>query len=179
MPPATADAIAPASCSPRAVHAFVGIGSNLAQPLCQIRRAVEAIAQLPQTCVVARSSLYRSAPLGVIARQPHYINAVACVATTLSADALLRALQGIERAQRRRRSTPGAPRSLDLDLLTYGAHQRLGRRLRLPHPRLHRRAFVLKPLLEIAPGIAIPGRGRASKFLPRARSQRVSRMTSS
>jgi 2-amino-4-hydroxy-6-hydroxymethyldihydropteridine diphosphokinase len=73
---------------------------------------------------------------------------------------------------------PNAPRSLDLDLLLYGGHHRTGRRLLLPHPRLHVRAFVLKPLLELAPGIAIPGRGRARKFLPRCGAQRVHRLVS-
>jgi 2-amino-4-hydroxy-6-hydroxymethyldihydropteridine diphosphokinase len=158
------------------IEAFVGIGSNLANPRRQIELAIDALTRLPATRVVVRSSLYRTAPHGVIARQPDYLNAVALLETTLAPEALLRGLQEIERAHRRRRTRPNAPRSLDLDLLVYGAHRRSSRRLRLPHPRLHQRAFVLKPLLEIAPEISIPGLGRARKFLPVARSQRVSRL---
>ncbi|HZQ60824.1 MAG TPA: 2-amino-4-hydroxy-6-hydroxymethyldihydropteridine diphosphokinase [Casimicrobiaceae bacterium] len=155
------------------VEAFVGIGSNLADPRRQIERAMHALSHLPHTRLIAQSSLYRTAPHGVTALQPDYINAVAMLATGLSPEALLHELQAIERAHRRRRSAPNAPRSLDLDLLLYGAHRRRSARLHVPHPRLHRRAFVLKPLLEIAPDVAIPGLGRARKFLPGARSQRV------
>lgn len=157
-------------------RAHVGLGSNLADPTRQLAAAFAALAQLPHTRLVARSSLYRTAPVGVIARQPDYVNAVAEVETTLTPHQLLAALQAIERRQRRRRTSANAPRSLDLDLLLYGGHRRSGRRLLLPHPRLHVRAFTLKPLIELAPGIIIPGRGRARKFLPRCRAQRVVRM---
>ena len=160
------------------VIAYVGLGSNLANPRRQVERALAAMTGLPGTRVVARSSLYRTAPQGTAGRQPPYVNAVVALATRLDADDLLRALQTIERAQRRRRSAPNAPRSIDLDLLVFGALRRAGVRLRLPHPRLHERAFVLRPLLEIAPQISIPGRGPARKYLPRTRAQRVSRIAS-
>jgi 2-amino-4-hydroxy-6-hydroxymethyldihydropteridine diphosphokinase len=157
-------------------RAYVGLGSNLADPTRQLAAALVALAQLPHTRLAARSSLYRTAPMGVIARQPDYFNAVAALDTTLTPRQLLAALQAIERRQRRRRTFANAPRSLDLDLLLYGGHRRNGRRLLLPHPRLHLRAFVLRPLIEVAPGIIIPGRGRARKFLPRSRAQRVLRI---
>lgn len=156
-----------------AVRAYIGLGSNLADPLRQIEKATGAIARLPQTNLVARSSLYRTSPHGVNARQPDYVNAVASVDTHLAPEALLSLLNSIERAQRRRRSARNAPRSIDLDLLLYGAHRRGGRRLRIPHPRLHERAFVLRPLLELAPDAHIPGLGRARKFAHRTRAQRV------
>jgi 2-amino-4-hydroxy-6-hydroxymethyldihydropteridine diphosphokinase len=131
---------------------------------------------LPRTRIAAVSSLYRSARVGARTRQADYLNAVAAIDTSLSADELLRALQAIERRQRRRRAGVNAPRSLDLDFLLYGALQRTGRTLELPHPRLHLRAFVLRPLLDIAPDVAIPGRGRARKFLAIARAQHVVRL---
>ena len=163
---------------PTRTRAYVGLGSNLADPAAQLAAAFTALAALPDTRLVLRSSLYRTAPIGVSARQPDYVNAIAVLETSLAPRQLLAALQAIERRHRRRRSMPNAPRSLDLDLLLYGGHHRTGRRLLLPHPRLHVRAFVLKPLLELAPGIAIPGRGRARKFLPRCGAQRVHRLVS-
>lgn len=156
--------------------AFVGLGSNLANPARQLARGFAALARLPRTRLVATSSLYRSAPVGVLARQPDYVNAVAMVETTLRPEALLGALRAIERGQRRRRAAKNAPRSLDLDLLLYGAQRRQGRQLLLPHPRLHVRAFVLQPLLELAPDVAVPGLGRARRYLPRTRAQRLRRL---
>ena len=156
--------------------AFVGLGSNLADPTRQIARGLDAIARLPQTRLLAQSSLYRSAPVGVHARQPDYVNAVAKLETALTPEALLAALRAIERGQRRRRAARNAPRSLDLDLLLYGAHIRHGRDLLVPHPRLHLRAFVLRPLVELAPDIVVPGRGRACRFLPRTNKQRLRRL---
>lgn len=163
--------------SARCVDAFVSIGSNLARPPHQMAAAFAALERLPHTHVVARSSLYRTDAHGVASRQPAYLNAVVRLSTTLSADALLAHLQAIERAQKRRRHARNAPRSLDLDLLTYGALKRGAGALQVPHPRLHERAFVLVPLLEIAPDLVLPGLGRAKKFLPRTRRQRVARLT--
>lgn len=162
-----------------AILAFVGLGSNLASPARQLTRAVAALAAFPETRLLAVSSFYRSVPIGVAARQPDFINAVAAIETSLTADALFAALRAVERAARRRRTGAGAPRSLDLDLLLYGALRRAGRKLVVPHPRLHLRAFVLRPLLELSPQIAIPGRGRARKFLPRTRAQNIARLSTS
>ena len=160
-----------------AILAFVGLGSNLASPPRQLKRAIAALATFPETRLLAVSSFYRSVPIGAKARQPDFINAVAAIETSLTADALLAALHGVERTARRRRTGANAPRSLDLDLLLYGALRRAGRKLVVPHPRLHLRAFVLRPLLELSPRIAIPGRGRARKFLPHTRAQNIARLS--
>ena len=146
------------------VSAFIGLGANLDDPCAHVRRAFEALAQVPQSALVARSSLWRSAPWGY-AHQPDFINAVARIESDLSAGELLDELQKVESAHGRERSFTNAPRTLDLDLLLYGDEVRHTARLTLPHPRMHERAFVLRPLIEIAPDAAIPGRGTASTCL--------------
>jgi len=106
------------------------------------------------------------------------VNAVALVATSLAPRALLARMHAIERRQRRRRDAStarNAPRTLDLDLLLYGALRIRNPRLTVPHPRMHERAFVLKPLTDVAPAVRIPGRGTARRFLPRVRGQRIRR----
>ena len=142
------------------VNAFIGLGANLDDPGAQVIRALEELAQIPHSSLEARSSLWRSAPLGY-ATQPDFINAVAKIETGLSPNALLAELQRIESAHARARSFLNAPRTLDLDLLLYGDEVCATPALTLPHPRMHARAFVLKPLLEIAPQVVIPGRGTA------------------
>ncbi len=136
--------------------AFVGIGSNLDDPVAQVTRAFAELDRIPRTRVVKRSSLYRSAPAG-FADQPDFVNAVAQLETGMAAVQLLDALQGIEDRHGRQRSFANAPRTLDLDLLLFGDEVVRTDRLTLPHPRMHERAFVLQPLLEIAPGTRIPG----------------------
>ena len=130
--------------------AFVGIGSNLDDPRAQVMQAFDELDRLPHTRVVKKSSLYRSAPVGY-ANQPDFINAVAQLETGLPAERLLAEMQGVEASHGRQRSFPNAPRTLDLDLLLYGDLRLSGASLTIPHPRMHERAFVLKPLLEIAP----------------------------
>ena len=132
--------------------AYIGIGSNLNDPRTHVVRALEELDQLPHSRVVKRSSLYRSAPVGHAA-QPAFINAVAQLETGLPAERLLAELQVIESRHGRRRSFPNAPRTLDLDLLILGNLELDTPGLRIPHPRMHERAFVLKPLLEIAPDL--------------------------
>ena len=130
--------------------------------------------------VLAVSPSYVTAPIGG-PQQPDYVNAVAAISTTLAPRALLARLHEIERRQRRRRDPRGprnAPRTLDLDLLLYGARRMRTPALTLPHPRMHERAFVLKPLTDIAPAVTIPGRGLARQFLPKTRAQRISRTRS-
>jgi 2-amino-4-hydroxy-6-hydroxymethyldihydropteridine diphosphokinase len=108
--------------------------------------------------------------------QPDYVNAVAILATALAPVALLRRLHAIERQQRRRRDPHGprnAPRTLDLDLLLYGRRRLAHPLLDLPHPRMHKRAFVLRPLFDIAPAATIPGHGLAARFLPVVRMQPI------
>lgn len=156
------------------VRAYVALGANLGEPVAHLRAAVADLATLPGTRVVARSSLYRSAPVGLV-DQPDFINAVVAVETSLEALPLLRALLAIEARHGRVRSVPNAPRTLDLDLLLYGAAVLAGAELTLPHPRMHERAFVLLPLLEIAPDVELPGLGAARGFLPAVAGQAIER----
>lgn len=123
--------------------------------------------RLPETRVVARSSLYRSPPMGP-ADQPDYINAVAALDTGLPPEALLSALQVIERAHGRRRGGQRwGPRPLDLDVLLYGEAPYSSPTLTIPHPGLHDRAFVLYPLREIAGNLQIPGLGALDALVAR------------
>jgi 2-amino-4-hydroxy-6-hydroxymethyldihydropteridine diphosphokinase len=158
--------------------AFVGLGSNLAHPRRQLARAVLAIARLPRMRLVAVSPNYASAPIGSDVPQPDFVNAVVAVRTALGPRALLAALHSIERRQHRRRDAEprrNAPRTLDLDLLLYGRRRIRVPGLTVPHPRMHERAFVLRPLADIAAGTAIPGKGLARRFLGTVRDQRIAR----
>ena len=155
--------------------AYVALGANLADPTTQVRAALAALATLPQAQFQRASSLYRTAPVG-IAHQPDFINAVAALETTLSPNDLLSALFAIESQFGRRRDYHHAPRTLDLDLLLYDEQVIDSTRLKLPHPRMHLRAFVLAPLVEIAPDCRIPGRGLAAAWLPAASRQTIERL---
>jgi 2-amino-4-hydroxy-6-hydroxymethyldihydropteridine diphosphokinase len=130
--------------------AYVGIGSNLDDPRAQVLGAFNELGRLPDTRVVKRSSLYRTAPIGYTP-QPDFVNAVAQLETGLPAERLLTELQEIEKHHGRKRSFKNAPRTLDLDLLLFGDARLSSPQLTVPHPRMHERAFVLEPLLEIAP----------------------------
>ncbi len=159
-----------------AALAFVGLGSNLSHPRRQLARAVRAIARLPRVEVLAVSPNYASAPIGGTAPQPDYVNAVVALHTTLAPHRLLSTLLRIERRQHRLRSAEtqrNAPRTLDLDLLLYGRRRIRRHGLTVPHPRMHERRFVLRPLLDIAPAVTIPGRGLARHFLGTVRGQRI------
>ena len=139
------------------VTAYVGLGSNLDDPAAQITRAIDALATLPTTKLRASSSYYRNPPMGP-QDQPDYVNAVVALDTALAPRALLRDMQAIERAQGRTPSTRHwGPRTLDLDLLVYGEQVLCEEHLQIPHPAIAQRAFVLVPLAEIAPQLAIPG----------------------
>jgi 2-amino-4-hydroxy-6-hydroxymethyldihydropteridine diphosphokinase len=155
-----------------AQRAFVGLGSNLAEPECQILKAFDELARLPHTRLLACSSLYRSAPVGY-AGQPDFINAVAMLETTLAPLQLLHALFDLEHRHGRERTFRNAPRILDLDLLLYDGLICHEDGLTLPHPRMHERAFVLRPLLEIAPDCVIHGRGAAALLLASCLDQAV------
>ena len=152
--------------------AYVGLGSNLDAPQRHVTQAFRDLEGIPRTRLIRRSSLYRSAPLGYAA-QPQFVNAVAALDTALSPEGLLTELLAIEARHGRRRSFPDAPRTLDLDLLLYGEEVRDSVQLTVPHPRMHERAFVLKPLLELAPEISIPGRGPAVALLTACTGQHV------
>ncbi|CAG0979107.1 2-amino-4-hydroxy-6-hydroxymethyldihydropteridinediphosphokinase [Burkholderiales bacterium] len=162
-------------------RALVGLGSNLAHPRRQIARALRALARLPRTRVVDASPNYVSAPVGTRGPQPDYVNAVARLETALGPRALLSRLLAIERRQHRRRDPSGppkAPRTLDLDLLLFDRRRIHAPGLVVPHPRMHERAFVLKPLSDVAPVATIPGRGLARRALAGARHQRIARTRS-
>ncbi len=131
------------------VLAYIALGGNLGDAQAALHSAVNQIAALPQTRLVAKSSLYRSAP--VDASGPDYVNAVMAVRTRLNAHELLLKLQHIEILAGRARPYLNAPRTLDLDLLLYGQASIDSPRLVVPHPRMWQRAFVLLPLAEIAP----------------------------
>ena len=154
-------------------EAFVSLGSNLGDRRARLASAFAALSGLPGTRLVARSSLYESAPLE--AGGGDYLNAVARLRTTLAPLDLLHALQAIEAEAGRQRPYPNAPRSLDLDLLLYGEVAVASDDLTLPHPRLHERAFVVVPLLEIAPDLRW-GAGRLDALLPRLAGQRLAKL---
>lgn len=154
--------------------AWVGIGANLGDAQANVLDALARLALLPDTSVLRASSLYRTAP--VDSSGADYINAVACIDTTLDPHALLAALQEIELAHGRERPYRNAPRTLDLDLLLVGDEIIASESLSVPHPRMHERAFVLAPLIEIAPGLEIPGRGPARDYLPQLANQAIARI---
>ena len=139
--------------------AYIALGANLGQPEEQVRAAFEELAMLPSTRLLAVSSLYRSAPVGYV-EQPDFVNAVAAIETALAPRALLDALLDIERRYGRVRDFPNAPRTLDLDIALYGEREIDEPGLRIPHPRLAERAFVVVPLAEIAADARVPGHGR-------------------
>ena len=133
------------------VVAYLALGANLGDAAAHVRQALADLAGLPQTDLLRESSLYSSAPLD--AHGANYVNAVAQVATGLTAPALLEQLQGLELRAGRQRSYRNAPRTLDLDLLLFGQARICSATLLLPHPRMWQRAFVLLPLAEIAPDL--------------------------
>jgi 2-amino-4-hydroxy-6-hydroxymethyldihydropteridine diphosphokinase len=155
--------------------AYVGLGANLGEPRRQLTEALTAMSGLPETRLAGHSSFYRTAPLGY-EDQPEFLNAVAALDTRLAPGVLLEGLQGIERRHHRERPFPDAPRTLDLDLLLFGEEQIARPGLTVPHPRMHQRAFVLQPLLELDPAISIPGKGRASNLLAACGSQKIERI---
>ncbi|MFQ5994040.1 MAG: 2-amino-4-hydroxy-6-hydroxymethyldihydropteridine diphosphokinase [Acidiferrobacterales bacterium] len=159
--------------SDRSARAYIGLGSNLDDPVAHVRAGIDALGALPHTLSERCSSLYRTAPLGPVA-QPDFINAVCRVVTALAPDTLMYALLEIERQRGRvRQGGRWGPRTLDLDLLLYGQRQLCTDDLVVPHPRLHERAFVLYPLMELDPDLVIPGRGRVSELLRGCAQQRV------
>jgi len=153
---------------------FIALGSNLEDPVFQVRKALDEIAILPENNLLACSSLYRSAPIGKC-DQPDFINAVVQIETTLSPHNLLKALLQIEQNHGRVRGLPNDPRTLDLDILMYDKLECNKHNLILPHPRMHQRAFVLKPLMEISKDCIIPGRGTVAELLSACAEQRLER----
>jgi 2-amino-4-hydroxy-6-hydroxymethyldihydropteridine diphosphokinase len=153
---------------------FVGLGANLGDARAALEQALVQLAALPGTHVVGHSDLYRSAP--VDASGPDYINAVAELRTGMSPQELLLSLQAIERAHGRERPFRHAPRTLDLDLLLHGQREVATAALTVPHPRLHLRAFVLRPLLDLAPWLSHPTLGSLQPYLAATRDQAAERL---
>ena len=149
-------------------RAYVGLGSNLGDREQTLRAAIGALAASPSVEVVAVSSLIDTEPVGYTA-QPRFLNGVAALETELSARELLELLLEVERRFGRQRDgvPPQGPRTLDLDLLVYGTAEIEEPGLRVPHPRLHERGFVLEPLAEVAPGLEVPGKGKVQTLLAR------------
>jgi len=146
------------------VTAFVALGSNIGDSVERIRSGLRRLAALPQTRVARASSLYRNPPAGY-REQPDFINAAAQLETQLSPRALLERLLDIERAEGRVRAMPNGPRTLDLDIVLYGDRVIDEPGLTIPHPRMCERAFVLVPMVEIAPDAIVPGKGRVDGLL--------------
>jgi len=159
-----------------AALAFIGLGSNLEHPRRHVARALAELSRLPRSRVVAASGNYVSAPLDCPEPQPDYVNAVAALRTALPPKSLLTRMHAIERRHHRderARAVRNAPRTLDLDLLIYGRRRVRQPGITLPHPRMHQRAFVLKPLLDVAPSAKVPGRGAARRWLRAVRDQAI------
>jgi len=165
------------SHSPSPAIAYLALGANLGDPVATVDSAFAAISRLPQSTLLARSALYRTAPVG-LADQPEFINAAARIETRLAPEALLDALLAIEQDFGRIRSLRNGPRTLDLDLLLYDDLVLDTPRLSLPHPRLHLRAFVLQPLADVVPtpDFPLPGRGTLAAWLPAVANQGIVRL---
>lgn len=157
-----------------AERVFVGLGANLGDTRAVLQQALEAIGALPGTRLLARSSIYRSSP--VDASGPDFMNVVAEIATDLEPLPLLQALQAIEQAHGRLRPFRNAPRTLDLDLLLFGRRSLHTDVLTLPHPRGHQRAFVLRPLTELAPDLEWPEQGPVAALADELVDQPVERL---
>ncbi len=167
----------PAPTKPRWVPAYVALGSNLADPLHQVERAFEALAALPATRLMLRSSAYRTRPMGPV-EQPDFVNAVAALLTQLDPAALLRELKALE--TRLGREVPvvrWGPRLIDLDLLVHGQARCDEASLTLPHRGIAERDFVLVPLAEISPSLDVPGLGRVDALLQRLAPSALERIT--
>ncbi len=161
------------STMPALVRAYVGLGSNLADPIYQLRQAFAELDAIPDTSVVSISGLYRSAPVGP-QNQADFINAAVSLDTQQSAINLLKHLLDIEQQHGRDRSVGRwGPRTLDLDLLLFGADILQEESLIVPHPAMHERSFVLIPLAEIAPEIIIPGRGKVDDLAQRCNREGI------
>lgn len=143
--------------------AYIALGANLGEPARQLRAAMQALASTQGIHLLAQSPLYRTAPLGP-AGQPHYCNAVCKIETSLTPEQLLEQMLALERAAGRVRSGDRwGPRLLDLDLLYMDGEQRSSERLKLPHPGIASRNFVLIPMADVAASLDIPGVGRIAE----------------
>ena len=160
----------------RWLPAYVGVGSNLADPQSQVRRALEALGRLPGSRLISSSPLYRTRPLGDVV-QPAFVNAVAGLLTQSTPEELLAALRNLERELGREppRERWG-PRVIDLDLLVVGREERATETLTLPHAGIAERDFVLYPLADVAPDLDVPRLGRAAVLRDRVANRGIERL---
>ena len=162
-------------------QAFVALGSNLQNPITQVEKAFAALALIPETKLIKKSSLYKTAPVDCpeLAEKPvpDFINAVAELQTALSPQDLLLALHDIENAVGRERPYINAPRVLDCDLLLYENMMINSEKLSLPHPRMHTRGFVLLPLFEIAPQLSMPIHGKIELLITPDLSKDITKLS--
>jgi len=158
------------------IRVYIGIGSNLDNPVAQVLEAVEELEMIPDTILAERSSLYSGKPMGP-GDQPDYVNAVAAMDTLLSAAELHEALIRIEDLQgRTREGDKWGPRIIDLDLLMYGNHSIDTATLTVPHPGMHERDFVIIPLEEVAGNLKIPGRGHLYSLINKCKSHSLKKL---
>lgn len=153
------------------VLSYIGLGANLGDAPATLKRAIARIAALDQCSLHAQSGLFRTAPID--ADGADYTNAVVAVHTRYCAEELLTQLQAIEQDFGRTRDYYHAPRTLDLDILLYGDETIDLPHLQIPHPRMHQRAFVLLPLVQIEADAHIPGKGKARDFLEQVANQSI------
>jgi len=158
------------------IRVYIGIGSNLDNPVAQVLEAVEELEMIPDTILAERSSLYSGKPMGP-GDQPDYVNAVVAMDTLLSAAELHEALIRIEDLQgRTREGDKWGPRIIDLDLLLYGNHSIDTATLTVPHPGMHERDFVIIPLEEVAGNLKIPGRGHLYSLINKCKSHSLKKL---
>jgi 2-amino-4-hydroxy-6-hydroxymethyldihydropteridine diphosphokinase len=156
--------------------AYIGVGSNLDAPDSQVNRGIDALRTIVKTRLVTRSHLYLSKPMGP-QDQPHFVNAVAGLLTQLDAHGLLSELKALEsKLGREPQSVRWGPRKIDFDLLVFGSERIATAALQVPHPGIAERAFVVVPLLEIAPHLEIPDRGSVDTLLSRIDRESVTRL---
>lgn len=159
--------------------AYVGVGSNLAEPYAQAMRGLQALSQLPASKLILASSLYRTTPVGP-QDQPDFVNAVAALLTQLDSVSLLRALKSLERELGREQPVQRwGPRLIDFDLLVVGDQRLNSDELTLPHPALHERSFVLVPFAEIAPDVFVPGQGSVRQLAARMQHGGIEKISTS
>jgi 2-amino-4-hydroxy-6-hydroxymethyldihydropteridine diphosphokinase len=173
---AAADEVVSHQNESRWLPAYVGVGSNLADPKLQVVRALQALGNLPGSRLIVSSKLYRTQPLGEVA-QPAFVNAVAGMLTHLTPEELLAELRALERELGREPSRERwGPRIIDLDLLVLGRETRATDSLTLPHPGIAARDFVLYPLADIAPDLEVPGVGRVAILRKRVANRGIEQL---
>lgn len=158
-----------------ATEAWIGLGSNLEDPLRQLATAVAGLAALPGTRLIEQSPFYSSRPMGP-QDQPDYVNGVALLQTSLAAEPLLDELQRLEQQHGRTRERHWGPRTLDLDLLLFGGETLATSRLTVPHPGIAERDFVLRPMLDIRPDLALPDGRRIADLLAQCSDSYLQRL---